>query len=335
MAATCLYCGGRIGFFGKKLYLYPGNKKGSLSIGEEKISCKKCFEKKFPPTDKQKKKLILQNFVEVRSLLNKGEGIKNITGRDFFIVKNFDEVRSLFDKEEHEEAQNFDKVRPLSDKEKRKDAPAFIEFCCMDQEEHKKALKKLEDYADKKSPEYWHYKGVIFLKMHKYSNALKCFEEALFLDSRSVVSWHRRGLAFLGSVMGKDSGKDAFESAIKCFENVMALQPRKELFRDNFHMAAKYCRMLTLILFNHYLKEKNQFSPHINKMMHDAFLDIYPFLTDEVLINQATAKVLEYLTGDLGLAAEDFEEKCIYRFQDLVSFLEPIKYYHPLLGERH
>jgi tetratricopeptide (TPR) repeat protein len=150
----CAKCGKKLGILSKKYYIYPGKKKGSFEVTDEKVVCKKCLE----------------------------------------------EHSSIWDK---------------NDEAKLKD---FFELVI--REKGKEALKVLDSISAKHNSSFWYNRGLVLKELHKFEEALKCFDEALLLDTYYTKAWYWKGRILIDLKRHSD--------AIKSFKNVIELDPENK-----------------------------------------------------------------------------------------------------------
>lgn len=86
----------------------------------------------------------------------------------------------------------------------------------MREQEYQDALKDLEKYFDKRRKDDWYNKGNILRNLKKDKEAIKCYDEALLIDTHYVKAWYRKGQLLYEN--------DRFVDAGKCFENVLELE---------------------------------------------------------------------------------------------------------------
>jgi tetratricopeptide (TPR) repeat protein len=130
------------------------------------------------------------------------------------------------------------------------------------------ALKILDSNFNKKNPSDWYNKGNILANLIRVKAALKCYDEALFLDTHYIKAWYRKGQALLVTKKYMD--------AIKCFENVIKLEFGDEIIQiknsEYIHAAeesrklhtwafpASFCCMIAWILASREAFKKNKLS---------------------------------------------------------------------------
>ena len=150
----------------------------------------------------------------------------------------------------------------------------------MHKEKWKKALEILNEYFDKKDATNWYTKGNILLNLKKYTGALKCYDEALFLDTHYVKAWYRKG----GLLLQKKN----YEGAVKCFENVVKLEGKVtgEYPNQNWYLAGMLNILYAALLNNNALVKKKKPAKEAEKKFLNALNALYFLFTSGFVVGK-------------------------------------------------
>ena len=99
-----------------------------------------------------------------------------------------------------------------------------------DEKELKAALVAFDKIFNKDIAEDWYTKANIVANLHKYDESVKCYDEALFLDTHYTKAWYRKGAILFGL--------KKYVDAIKCFDNVMKLDINNKNEQRSWYTAA-------------------------------------------------------------------------------------------------
>ncbi|MBU1644440.1 MAG: hypothetical protein KKA62_03360 [Nanoarchaeota archaeon] len=146
----CHNCDKKIGILSKKYYIYPGNKKGDLTITEEKISCKNCI---FDIDDSE------QDIRQEVVVLMVGDKFKEA------LIK----LNKVFNKESSSDW--YSKGNLLRNLKKNLDA-----LDCYDE-----ALLLDTHYV-----KCWYRKGWLLKELKEYKKAAQCFSNVIELEKSSL-----------------------------------------------------------------------------------------------------------------------------------------------------
>ncbi len=184
----------------------------------------------------------------------------------------------------------------------------------------KEALNELERYFDERNPADWYTKGNIFTNLKRIKEAIKCYDECLFLDTHYIKAWYRKGWRFFG--------EGDYEKAVLCFENVIKLEESKNkkerMIRDDWLISAMFSCMISLILINNKLIEKGKPSEKISKRAHDLINEFYPYFTCPVLLQKD--KIVSFNLWHLN--ETQFVDYCLQNIDKILDIFEP-----PLIAE--
>ena len=84
-----------------------------------------------------------------------------------------------------------------------------------DEKELKASLVEFDKIFNRSIAGGWYTKANLVANLHKYPDAIKCYDEALFLDTHYTKAWYRKGAILFGL--------KKYTDAMKCFDNVMEL----------------------------------------------------------------------------------------------------------------
>nr|MBC8495831.1 tetratricopeptide repeat protein [archaeon] len=145
-----------------------------------------------------------------------------------------------------EQVTNEEPETPDIDNKKREKAIMEVTILIVAKKKFEQALKKFEPIFDKRLESDWYTKGNIYANLGKTKDAIKCYDEALYLDTHYAKAWYRKGWVLIET--------KEFKNAIKCFENVIKLQDIGEPYSNsNWALASKFSKMLALIYYNNSL----------------------------------------------------------------------------------
>ncbi|GEM_PF-2565894 len=209
---TCNTCKKKLILPRKYCYFsYPGTKKSSLRITEERIECGKCFYSHF--------------------------------SEDYDDDKNT-ELALTFHKKDF-----------------------------------KTALKIHNKIFQKNRPGDWYSRGNILQGLNRTAEALKCYDEALLLDTHYVKAWYRKGWLLLK--------KNKFEDAMKCFENVIELEDDDyEYPPDNWHLAGIISLLVSTVQHNNALAKKKKSITKSTKKISNLISMLYQPFTLGLIIGE-------------------------------------------------
>ena len=86
----------------------------------------------------------------------------------------------------------------------------------MHEEKFKEALQDINKNFNKRYKCDWYNKGNIYYNLKKDQEAIKCYDEAIYLDTHYIKAWYKKGMALFEL--------DEFDKATKCFTNVLELE---------------------------------------------------------------------------------------------------------------
>ena len=182
----------------------------------------------------------------------------------------------------------------------------------------KKALKKLESIFEKKSEADWYSKGNIYAILGKIKEAIKCYDEALFIDTHYAKAWYRKGSLLFES--------NKFENAIKCFENVIELQKDLEISypKDSWLISAMFRRMVSLVMWNNKLVASKKPSKELSGKTLESIQEMFPYLATSVVVDENEEG--QELMVDFGFYTDninDFVDNCMNDFNKILDVFEP------------
>lgn len=182
----------------------------------------------------------------------------------------------------------------------------------------KEALKVLESVFDKKSASDWYSKGNILLNLQKSEEALKCYDEALFLDTHYIKAWYHKGHVLLS--MNKD-----MDSA-KCFENIVELEGGGNTGRrlTGWGFPALFCCMIAWISANNELVNKGKSSKEVYETTGLWVDKCRSLLTRPQPIYEDDNGNLKYVTlASPELNETQFVDYCVDNFHKILDAIEP------------
>jgi len=182
----------------------------------------------------------------------------------------------------------------------------------------KEAIKVLESVFNEKNAGDWYSKGNILLNLGKSEEALKCYDEALFLDTHYIKAWYRKGHVLLS--MNKD-----MDSA-KCFENVVDLEGGGNTGRKltGWGFPALFCCMIAWISANNELVNKGKSSKEVYETTGMWVNKCHSFLTRPLPIYEDEHGNLKYVTlVSPELNETQFVDYCVANFHKILDAIEP------------
>jgi len=230
---------------------------------------------------------------------------------------------------------DFDKDTPHNKKIMQYSHKTFLLF---HKAKFKEALKQLSQVFDKTNEANWHTKGSILTNLGKYKEALKCYDEAIFLNTHYVKAWYRKGVLIY---LCKERYENNLRDAIQCFNNVITLEADREIsnVRDDWYWAAKFHLLLASILLNNLLLKRKTPDLKLNDEVKELIYQIcdvtnssfefkaYPFHRgfekgDTNIKQYAKYKLLPDVSNWEDLRVK-WVDACFLNYQKLVEFFEP------------
>jgi tetratricopeptide (TPR) repeat protein len=198
--------------------------------------------------------------------------------------------------------------------------------------EFEKALTELNSIFDEKNQGNWYSKGNILWNLNNPEEAIRCYNEALFLDTHYKKAWYRKGI-LLGD-------KELYIDAAKCFENVVELDGRdkKEGRKlSGWGLPALVSCMGAWTKANNELVYTGHPSAEAYKNSGKWIEWGHRFLTTPQPIYEESTGNLKYVTlVSPGLNETEFIDYCLNNFNKILDAIEPrivTQFY--VSGERH
>lgn len=171
------------------------------------------------------------------------------------------------------------KSKKITDKEKTDTSiKVILAMQTKKEKELKDALAKLDKIFDKDEAGDWYSKGNILTNLKRYDDALKCFDEAIFLDTHYVKAWYRKGNMLFGF--------KKFDDAINCYNNVIGLDSKNKDEKRSWYKAAIIFKGVSVLKKAN--KDPQQLTPgeRILLQNYNSMLDtIEPNIVAEVIIS--------------------------------------------------
>jgi tetratricopeptide (TPR) repeat protein len=182
----------------------------------------------------------------------------------------------------------------------------------------KEALRVLESVFDKRSESDWYSKGNILQNLGKEEEALKCYDEALFLDTHYIKAWYRKGHLLFHMMKFMDSAK--------CFENVVDLEGGGDTGRKltGWGFPALFCCMMAWISANNEFVRVGKPSEEVYETTGMWVDKCHSLLTRPLPIYEDDNGNLKYVTlASPELNETQFVDYCFANFHKILDSIEP------------
>lgn len=182
----------------------------------------------------------------------------------------------------------------------------------MQRDQFYRALVEFQPFYNPDTPEDNYIVANCLYGLKEYREALEYYNKALFLNTRSIKAWYRKGsLLFY---------RDQIAEAAKCFENVTALEKN---YKNHWLVPARFYLMLSQIRLHNAAIMAGQESdlwPQITESMAQ-FYDI--LLSNPLFDKEMNEMETLKRVGRPGRVFDTFVDLCYARFNDIVDSLEP------------
>lgn len=157
----------------------------------------------------------------------------------------------------------------------------------------------------------WYTKGNILVNLGQVKEAIKCYDEALFLDTHYLKAWYRKGTALISL--------KKYNDAAKCFENVVTLNPQNN---ERWTYPAIFSCMIAKVLYNNELLSKGKGSKEISLDVANWIDMAHQVLSKPIQIND---KTVTFAKGQISTMEHinQFVDYCIANYQPILDALEP------------
>jgi tetratricopeptide (TPR) repeat protein len=184
-----------------------------------------------------------------------------------------------------------------------KNAEIFAKFgILLNEKRIKEAKEILKSVFNDKNYAHWYTLGKLCISEGSNSNALDCFDCALFLNTHYIKAWYRKGI-----ILSMNSN---FEDASKCFKNILSLDPGNT---QGWNPASKFLLMFcSLEIHGKSLREGGKSEstwPEVQKW------------TAECVQIYSNAKEKGYLKSNSGMS--EFYQYCTKNMGSILKQLEP------------
>ncbi len=125
------------------------------------------------------------------------------------------------------------------------------------------------DKIFKDIPGDWYTKANILANLYKYTEAIKCYDEILFLDTHYTKAWYRKGCILFGL--------EKYADAVKCFDNVMVLDASNKNAEKSWYLAALILKTVSTIRQS--MTHEVAMQDLINGMPQEALQEVAAYLT--------------------------------------------------------
>jgi len=195
------------------------------------------------------------------------------------------------------------------------DADEFAKVCKMIVDgKYNDALKIMNSNFNKNDASHWYSRGNILQNINRNAEALKCYDEALFLDTHYVKAWCRKGNLLFD--------KKKYKDALRCFSNVNKLDKITKEGKEWSGLA-----LFMVALCHHNLKQYEK-STRIFKTLQATFNFIETHYNKDMGFNK--------IGGAGNLDFKEFHAICLTQWQLIAHNLEPQMIAEILeMGARH
>jgi len=198
--------------------------------------------------------------------------------------------------------------------------------------EFTKALKALDSTFNEKDPSCWYSKANILVDLKRYDGALKCYNEALFLDTHYIKAWYRKGSLLLAS--------HKYIDAAKCLENVIDLDKETKINKNiltGWGFPALFNCMISWILANNDLIQQKKDSPEVYEIAGTWIKRTRPYLTSPHPLFKDDNDKLSYVTlVPPELDETKFVDYCWSNYNKILDLIEPpVIAEFRISGEKH
>jgi tetratricopeptide (TPR) repeat protein len=212
--------------------------------------------------------------------------------------------------------EGFNKEYHISGEEKAKQAGIQLFV----QKKFKEALKQLESVFNPKDATDWYSKGNLLINLKRDNEALKCFDEALFLDTHYIKAWYRKGTILFF--------KRKYENAGRCFENVMKLEEKKKkragYARADWWMAAQFLCMLSWISLCNELAMKKKLTQELYDYAKKYVNNCRLLFANAIAVSKDEAGRYGYvMIAQPGMNETEFIDYCQLNRNKILDLLEP------------
>lgn len=116
---------------------------------------------------------------------------------------------------------------------------------CITKNENDKAIQIVKSIFNKNNETHWYNLGNLYFRKGMLSEALDCFDSALFLNTAYLKVWYRKGTILMN--------QQNFVDASKCFKNILVLDPKNE---NGWNPASAFCLLLCSVVIHNTAVQK-------------------------------------------------------------------------------
>tara|TARA_Y100000034_G_scaffold102208_1_gene126947 strand:- start:226 stop:1029 length:804 start_codon:yes stop_codon:yes gene_type:complete len=190
----------------------------------------------------------------------------------------------------------------------------------MTKKKYSEAIKMLNQVFNKKDASNWYTKGNILCNLNKKKEALKCYDESLFLDTHYIKAWYRKGWLLFHNKNYKDAGK--------CFENVVELEESKKkkerLVKNNWLVSGIFSCMVSWISENNKLTHKGKPSKKIYDKAGYWVGVIYTLFTHNIaLYEDDDGQTVGTQIAPSRMNETEFVDYCFKHMNEILDTIEP------------
>lgn len=179
----------------------------------------------------------------------------------------------------------------------------YAEFViCIEKNEIDKAIQILKSIFNNINEMHWYNLGNLYFRKNMKSEALDCYDQALFLNTAYIKAWYRKGSILMT--------QENFFDACKCFKNIRNLDQNND---EGWNSASAFCLLICSVVIHNKAVQTGKSAEVTDKEVQKWIMECKPVWEYAI--------IREFNVEKSGI--DGFIDFCFENYDSILDYLEP------------